>query len=90
MRTSIVITLALTLVPVISFAASIKLINDTKAPIRIHTGSGIVKMNKGGSTSFTCKPGKNIYTAKKGKKNVFIFEVKSNHCGKSVKLSSVL
>jgi len=90
MKKTIAITFALTLVPVISFAANIKLINDTKAPIRIHTGSGIVKMNKGGSTSFTCKPGKSIYTANNGTKKAFVFKVKSNHCGKSVKLSSVL
>ena len=90
MKKSIAITLALTLVPMVSFAANIKLINDTKNPIRIHTGSGIVKMNKGSSTSFTCKPGKKVYTAKNGKKQNFIFEVKSNHCGKSVKLSSVI
>ena len=90
MKITKVITFILTLVPIISFAANVKLINDTKNPIRIHTGTGIVKMNKGGSTSFTCKPGKKIYTAQNGKKKTFIFKVKSNHCGKSVKLSSVM
>lgn len=90
MKKATAITLALAFVPMVSFAGNIKLINDTKNPIRIHTGSGIVKMNKGGSTSFTCKPGKKVHTAESGTKKDFIFKVESKHCGKTVKLSSVM
>jgi len=92
MRRPIFITFALTLVPVVSFAANIKLINDTKTPIRIHTGTGLVKINKGGSTSFTCRPGKKIYSATEntGKKKKLIFKVDSNHCGKTIRLTSVM
>ena len=88
MKKTLLITLAL--IPTISFAANIKLVNDTSRSMSIHTGSGVVKMNKGGSTSFTCKPGKKVHTAKSGMKKNFIFKIESKHCGKTVKLSSVI
>lgn len=85
------ITMAAVLValPALSLAANVKLINDSKHAMSIHTGSGIVKMNKGGSTSFTCKTGRKVYIAKNGKKAGELFTVKSEHCGKTIKLSSV-
>ena len=70
--------------------ASIKLLNDTGKAVRIHTGSGIVKLNKGGSTSFTCKPGKKVHTAKSGKKVKFLFKVTSSMCGNTVRLSEFM
>jgi len=78
------------LAPLTSYAASLKLVNDTRGKMSVHTGSGIANLNKGSSTSFTCKPGAKIYTAEKGKKQDFIFKVESSHCGKTVKLSSVM
>ncbi|MDQ7089246.1 MAG: hypothetical protein Q9M50_01160 [Methylococcales bacterium] len=76
--------------PLTSFASSLKIINDTGSKMSVHTGSGIANLNKGGSTSVTCKPGKKIYTANKGTKGSFLFKVTSSHCGTSVKLSSVM
>ncbi|OJJ18162.1 hypothetical protein BKI52_25365 [marine bacterium AO1-C] len=71
--------------------AFFKLVNDTNQKIRIHTGSGVVSLNKrGGSTSITCKPGRKIYTAPRGTKDKFIFKVTSSMCGKTVKLSKYL
>ena len=70
--------------------ASFKLLNDTQNKIRIHTGSGVVSLNKGGSTSISCDSGRKIYTAPNGSKDDFIFEVKSNMCGKTIKLSDYL
>lgn len=90
MKNSIILLSILALTPVASFAANLKIINDTSSKIRLHTGSGITSLNKGSSTSFTCKPGKKIYTAKNGTKENFIFKVTSSHCGTSVKLSSFL
>jgi Cu/Ag efflux protein CusF len=90
MKNTIILLSILALAPVASFAENIKIINDTSSKISIHTGSGVSNLNKGSSTSFTCKPGKKIYTAKKGMKENFIFKVTSSHCGTSVKLSSVM
>lgn len=67
-----------------------KLKNDTDNKIRIHTGSGVVTLYKGGTTSISCKPGRKIYTAPNGTKKDFIFEVKSSMCGKTVMLSEYL
>jgi len=89
-KNTIILLSALALMPATSFAANLKLINDTGSKIRVHTGNGIVSLNKGSSTSFTCKPGKEVYTAKNGTKENFLFKVKSSHCSTSVKLSSVM
>lgn len=67
---------------------NIKLINDTKEDVRIHTGTGVVNLNSGGgSTSFTCKPGTKVHTAPNGVKKDLIFTVDESMCGKAVKLS---
>ena len=41
MKNRIIILLALSFIPVASFASSLKLLNDTGSKISIHTGSGI-------------------------------------------------
>jgi hypothetical protein len=87
----IIMTLsALAIIPAVSMASSFKLINDTGSKLRIHTGSGIVSLNNGSSTSVTCNPGKKVYTADGGTKDKFLFKVSSSHCGSSIKLSSVM
>ncbi|WP_299462541.1 hypothetical protein [uncultured Microscilla sp.] len=71
--------------------AHFKLVNDTGNKVRIHTGYGVVSLNKrGGSTSVTCRPGKKVYTAPRGSKDKFLFKVTSGMCGKTVKLSKYL
>lgn len=71
--------------------AHFKLVNDTNTKVRIHTGYGVVSLNKrGGSTSITCRPGKKVYTAPRGSKDRFLFKVTSSMCGKTVKLSKYL
>ena len=73
-----------------STGSSFKLINDTGDKISIHTGSGFVSLNKGGSTSISCNVGKEIRFAESGKKGDVIFEIESSHCGKTLKLSDFL
>lgn len=67
-------------------AEKIKLVNDTDKKINIHTGTGSVTLNpRGGSTSFTCDPGKSIKAD--GKE---IFKVTEQMCGQTIKLSAYL
>lgn len=73
-----------------TFSSSFKILNDTSDSIQVHTGSGIVNLNKGGSTSVSCNEGREIRTADKGKKGGLIFTVDSSMCGKTVKLSKYL
>jgi len=70
--------------------ASFSLINDTKEKVSIYTGSGFVSLNKGSKTSISCKIGKEVYWAEKGKKKSVIFKIKSDMCGKTLKLSKLL
>lgn len=70
--------------------SNFKLINDTGDKVSIHTGSGFVSLNKGGSTSISCNVGKEVRFADSGKKGDVIFEIESSHCGKTLKLSSFL
>lgn len=67
-----------------------KLKNDTNQEHRIHTGSGVVTLYKGNSTSIKCEVGRKIYTAPKGVKDDLIFKVESNMCGKTIYLSDHL
>jgi hypothetical protein len=90
MKKTIMILSALTIIPVASFASSFKLLNDTGSKVSIHTGSGIANLNKGSSTSITCKTGRKVHTASSGSKDKFLFKVTSSHCGTTVKLSSVM
>jgi hypothetical protein len=71
-------------------ASSFKLVNDTGSKIRIHTGSGVVSLNNGGSTSINCDNGRKIHTAPNGSKDDLIFEVDESMCGKTIKLSKYL
>ncbi len=69
---------------------SFKLINDTKGPVSIHTGTGFVTLNKGGSTSIGCNVGKEVRFAESGKKGDLIFKIDSKMCGETIKLSSYI
>ena len=74
----------------ITIASSFSLINDTKAKVSIYTGSGFVSLNKGSKTSISCKVGKEVRWANKGKKGAVIFKIEDNMCGKTLKLSQLL
>lgn len=73
-----------------SIGSSFSLINDTKEKINIHTGSGFVTLNKGSKTSISCKAGKEVRWANKGKKGDVIFKIKNDMCGKTIKLSKLI
>jgi len=70
--------------------SSFSLVNDTKEKVSIYTGSGFVSLNKGSKTSISCKVGKEVRWANKGKKGDVIFKIASKHCGKTIKLSKVM
>lgn len=70
--------------------SNFSLVNDTKGKINIYTGSGFVSLNKGSKTSISCKVGKEVRWASKGKKGNVIFKIKSKMCGKTIKLSEVM
>lgn len=72
------------------YGGSFTLINDTKDKVTIHTGSGIVSLNKGGKTSISCNVGKEVSWAENGKKLGVIFKIQDSHCGQTIKLSSVM
>lgn len=76
---------------VLSGKGSVKIVNDTKQDVEVHTGTGVVKLNhKGGSTSVSCEEGKEICFSNKGKKGNLIFKIDGSMCGKTVKLSQYL
>lgn len=68
-------------------SSSFTLINDTKEAVSIHTGTGFTTLNKGSKTSIGCNVGKEVRWADKGKKGGLIFKIKSDMCGKTIKLS---
>jgi len=70
--------------------SSFSLINDTKEKVNIHTGSGFVTLNKGSKTTINCKVGKEVRWAKSGMKKDVIFKIKSDMCGKTLKLSKLM
>ncbi|WP_156168992.1 hypothetical protein [Kordia jejudonensis] len=72
------------------YGSSFSLINDTKNKVSIYTGSGYVTLNKGSKTSISCKVGKTVHWASKGKKGDVIFKIKSDMCGETIKLSKVM
>lgn len=85
------LTAALMMVASTSFAASVKIINDTGNSIQLHTGSGVANLpNKGSSTSVSCKAGKKIYRAEGGSKRELLFTLSSDDCGDTIKLSDVM
>ncbi len=70
-----------------SIESSITFINDSKEKITIHTGTGIVSLNKGSKTSIGCNVGKEVCWAENGKKGEIIFKITAEMCGKTFKLS---
>jgi len=72
------------------YGSSFSLINDTKNKVSIYTGSGYVTLNRGSKTSISCKVGKTVHWASKGKKGDVIFKITSDMCGETVKLSKVM
>jgi hypothetical protein len=72
------------------YGSSFSLVNDTKNKISIYTGSGYVSLNKGSKTSISCKVGKTVHWASKGRKGDVIFKITSDMCGETVKLSKVM
>jgi hypothetical protein len=90
MKKSIIVLSILTILPVLSMADSIKLVNDTGSKVSVHTGSGVSNLNNSSSTSFSCNVGKKVYTATRGTKDKFLFKIKSSQCGNTVKLSSFM
>ena len=75
---------------VVTLGKSFSLLNDTKNKVSIYTGSGFVSLNKGSKTSISCKIGKEVRWAEKGKKGDVIFKIADKHCGKTVKLTDVM
>jgi hypothetical protein len=70
---------------------SVKIVNDTKQDIRIHTGQAHVMLyHGGGSTSVSCEVGRKISKSDGSKKGSLIFTINSDMCGKTVKLSAYL
>jgi hypothetical protein len=80
----------LALIPLVSSASSFKIYNDTGSKVSIHTGSGVANLNKGSSTSVSCRTGKKVHTASRGTKDRFLFKITSSTCGTTVRLSSVM
>lgn len=70
--------------------SSFSLINDTKDKVTIHTGTGVVSLNKGSKTSIGCNVGKKVCWAEKGVKKEVIFEITDDMCGKTLKLSELM
>lgn len=62
------------------------ILNDTDEKVRVHTGYGETTLNpNGGRTSVTCDPGKKVKVD-----GDVIFEVTSDMCGETVRLSDYL
>jgi hypothetical protein len=69
----------------------VKIVNDTKNDIRIHTGSAHVMLNHGGgSTSVPCEEGRKISYSDGSKATGLIFKIDESMCGKTVKLSEYI
>lgn len=90
MKTITKIACVAALMPLSALASNMKIVNDTGSKISIHTGSGFVSLNKGSSTSASCKTGKEVRRAERGSKKEVIFKIKSSHCGSTVKLSDYI
>lgn len=71
----------------VKFESSFTLINDTKEKVTIHTGTGILSLNKGSKTSIGCNVGKEVRWANDGKKGDVIFKITNDMCGETLKLS---
>lgn len=63
-----------------------KIVNDTDEKVKIHTGYGTTTLNpRGGSTSVSCTSRKKVKV-----EGDVIFEITSDLCGTTVKLSEYL
>ncbi len=71
----------------VKLESSFTLTNDTKEKVTIHTGTGIVSLNKGSKTSIGCNVGKEVRWANEGKKGDVIFKITKEMCGETLKLS---
>ena len=71
----------------VKLESSFTLINDTKEKVTIHTGTGILSLNKGSKTSIGCNVGKEVRWANDGKKGDVIFKITNDMCGETLKLS---
>lgn len=69
----------------------VKIVNDTKNDLRIHTGSAHVTLyHGGGSTSVACDEGRKISYSDGSKATGLIFKIDESMCGKTVKLSEYI
>jgi hypothetical protein len=69
----------------------VKVVNDTKNDVMIHTGSAHVKLNRGGGmTSIGCDNGRKVSFSDGSKATGLIFKIDDSMCGKTVKLSQYI
>jgi len=70
---------------------TVKIVNDTKESLTIHTGQAHVKLiSGGGSTSVGCEAGRKISLSDGSKATKLLFKIDESMCGKTVKLSAYL
>jgi len=81
MKKAVMLITALVVIPMVTYAESFKIKNDTGSKVSLHTGSGVTTLNNGSTTSVTCNVGKKVYTASRGTKDTFLFKISSSHCG---------
>ena len=71
-----------------------KIVNNTSQKVYLYVqnegGASINALFKGSSSEFRCLAGKKVYTASRGLKDRFLFEITSDMCGKKIKLSDYL
>lgn len=76
---------------VVPAQGQVKIVNDTKTDLRIHTGQGHVPLSRGGgSTSVSCEKGRKISHSNGSKATDLIFVIDESMCGKTVKLSQYI
>ncbi|OJJ23639.1 hypothetical protein BKI52_04560 [marine bacterium AO1-C] len=71
-----------------------KIVNNTQQKVYLYVqnegGASINALFKGALSEFRCLSGKKVYTASRGLKDRFLFEITSDMCGKKIKLSDYL
>jgi|GEM_PF-3242039 len=73
-----------------TLAKKITIQNDTGEKVKIHTGKGVVSLNKGAKTHVHVEVGHKIYLEKDGKKGALIFTVTADMLEGKVLLSDYL
>jgi hypothetical protein len=72
----------------------VKVVNDTKNDVMIHTGGNTPAHTKlsrgGGSTSIACDNGRKVSFSNGNKATELIFKIDDSMCGKTVKLSQYI